>query len=47
MIKEYLVAFPPNRSNEEIKKFTKGSLIIGRKNFADSQFKIQQEAYTI
>jgi uncharacterized LabA/DUF88 family protein len=36
--KRVFVAFPPNRINEEVRKFSKGDWTIGRKNLADSQF---------
>lgn len=40
------VAFPPGRVNDKIRKYAKGSLVIGRKNLADSQFEEKfQTAY--
>lgn len=36
--KRVLVAFPPARVNEEMRLFAKGSMVIGRKKLADSQF---------
>jgi len=36
--KRVLVAFPPERVNEEMRLFAKGSMVIGRKKLADSQF---------
>jgi hypothetical protein len=36
--KRVFVAFPPNRSNDEVRRYAKGEWIIGRKNLADSQF---------
>lgn len=32
------VAFPPNRINDEVRKFAKGDIVIGRKNLSKSQF---------
>jgi hypothetical protein len=36
--KRAFVAFPPNRVNDEVRDIARGSLVIGRKNIADSQF---------
>jgi uncharacterized LabA/DUF88 family protein len=36
--KRVFVAFPPNRQNDEVKEYSKGSMIIGRANLAKSQF---------
>lgn len=36
--KRVMVAFPPMRVNDEVRKAAKGSLVIGRKKLADSQF---------
>jgi len=36
--KRVFVAFPPNRSNDHVRSVASGSMIIGRKNLADSQF---------
>ncbi|HCL06239.1 MAG TPA: NYN domain-containing protein [Chitinophagaceae bacterium] len=36
--KRVFVAFPPDRSNDEVRKFAKGSMVIGRKNLLRSQF---------
>lgn len=35
--KRVFVAFPPNRVNDEVRKFAKGDLVIGRKKLSDSQ----------
>lgn len=36
--KRAFVAFPPNRVNDEVRKFANGDWVIGRKNLADCQF---------
>jgi uncharacterized LabA/DUF88 family protein len=36
--KRVFVAFPPGRVNDDVRKHAKGSMVIGRKNLADSQF---------
>lgn len=36
--KRAFVAFPPNRVNDEVRGAAKGSMVIGRKILADSQF---------
>lgn len=36
--KRVFVAFPPKRVNDDVRKFAKGSMTIGRKNLKDSQF---------
>lgn len=45
--KRVFVAFPPNRSNDEVRSSARGSLVIGRKKLSDSQFtdKISQEEF--
>jgi len=44
--KRVLVAFPPGRVNDKIRNYAKGSLVIGRKKLADSQFEEKfQTAY--
>jgi hypothetical protein len=40
-IKRVLVAFPPKRHNSSVALVAKGSLTIGRKKLADSQFDIE------
>jgi hypothetical protein len=36
--KRVFVAFPPDRVNDEVRKYSSGDWTIGRKNLADSQF---------
>ena len=36
--KRVIVAFPPNRANEDVRKEAKGSFTIGRKTLLDNQF---------
>jgi len=36
--KRVFIVFPPNRVNDELRKFAKGDMVIGRKKLADSQF---------
>ena len=36
--KRVFVAFPPNRSNDHVRSVASGSMTIGRKNLAESQF---------
>jgi uncharacterized LabA/DUF88 family protein len=35
--KRVMAIFPPNRTNDEVRKYAKGDLVIGRKTLADSQ----------
>lgn len=38
--KRVFVAFPPDRINDEVRKFAKGDMVIGRKKLADSQLSL-------
>ncbi|MBX9893048.1 MAG: NYN domain-containing protein [Chitinophagaceae bacterium] len=36
--KRIIIAFPPNRKNDEMSKFSNGSMVIGKSNINQSQF---------